>query len=358
MENKELLIEDSDYTVVWGSDFDGRLQITLEDRVFDRNKIYTIDYFASPKAKDIDVLSRFNSKRLPKPESYNDTDSDNKIVTQYFPFINYGIINSLDFELQEDINSYRYTAPTGQYATGLAEIHPNWVSNDGTFIPISGHVDVFAVTGVTGVADSNWGELISTYLSDPYRYYLKIDDLAGEIYELNRIIDDQQFSITEIPVLQTGFIGNEIDDSWVIGNILEYTGEGSVSTLTGYLQIPYSIHVVYKDGDEIFGFDNLDYTPIDVSVGGTKARNITNYVDLEQPAFTVSDSIDNEFEFIHDGKNIYFNRPAKSTEIQVDYKWMTKYVKVNCVLRANKIVNPTVTPQINEYRLLLNTTIL
>lgn len=351
-ENSDLLIDAIDYDLVWDATLDGRLQITIKDSVFDKNKIYTIDYFASQKAKDIDVLTKFNSKRLPKPESHADTDSDNRLITEFFPFVNYGIINSDNFIVQGDFNSFRYSAPTGEYFTGLAEVHPNWVADDGTFLPISGLLDVTATSG------ADWSQLNANFLIDPFNYFLKLDSIPGEIHQLDQLVSSSIFSLKNVPVLQTGLIGNIIDQDWVYGNIADYTGAGFSSPLTGFLQIPYTVSVVYRDGDEIFGFDNLDYTPLNITIGGNKAKNITNYTDLEQPAFTVADSLDTEYEFIHDGKNIFFNQPIKGTETQIDYKWMTKYIKVNCTLRANKIVNPTVTPQVNEYRLLLHTTIL
>lgn len=361
-ENNKLLTQSVHYTVVWSTDFQGRLQIAIHEDEFDQNKVYTIDYFAAQAAKQIDVLTRYDSKKLPLPDSFEKTDKDDKVRTKYAPYVNYGIVNSDDFMLQADVNSYRYSPPTGAYTTGLVEIYPNWTDDSFSYLPISGHITVSA-TGATGsngdatvVAD--FGELNSTYLSDPYRYYLKINDLPGEIHELISIVDENRIEIKNTPVFPTGFIGNELDTSWVVGNILDYTGAGDTQLLTGYLRVPYSIHVVYKDGDSIYGFDNLNYDPVSVSVGGDRAKNITNYTDLEQPAFTVTDALDHEYEFIHDGKNIYFNQSISNTEIQVDYKWMTKYVKVNCTLRANKVVNPTVTPQVNEYKLLLNTTIL
>jgi hypothetical protein len=131
-----------------------------------------------------------------------------------------------------------------------------------------------------------------------------------------------------------------------------------VQPLTGILTVPYSLEVVYKAGDQIFGFDNILYKPLTVLIGGTEAKNVTDYINLEQPAFTISDAEDGQHEYIHDGKTLYFNQAINNTEVTVDYRWMTQYVKVDGILRANKAVSPTVTPQVNEYRLFLNTTIL
>lgn len=354
----QLLVANVGYTLVWNDEFEGRLQITIDDAEFDRNKIYTIDYFAAARSKAIDVLSRFNSKRLPKPESFEGTDSDNRIQTSFFPFINYGIINSDSFSLDDNTKTYRYTEPTGAYTTGVVEIHPIWVDHSGQYLRISGD-NIIWTGNRPGFGSANWGELSEVYFTDPNAYFLSIPSVPSTIYEVLNRIDVARMTIDRIPVLSTGLLGNEIDTTFLVGNLLLDNDEvGYSGALTGILRIPYSLDVVFKDGDDVFGFDNLYYDPIDVKVGGQKATNITNYVDLEQPAFTIGEGSDNEIEFIHDGRSLYFNQTLPDVEIQVDYKWMTKYVRINCTLRSNKIINPTTTPQVNEFRLLMNTTII
>lgn len=354
----KLLVANVDYDLVWDDRFEGRLQITISDGQFDRNKIYTIDYFAAPRSSSLDILTRFNSKRLPKPESYEGTDTDNRVQTKFFPFINYSIINSNNFALDDNTKTYRYTAPTGSYTTGVVEIHPIWVDHSGQYIAISG--DDLAITGaIAGYGIADWSVLVPSFLNDPHAYFLSIPAVPSTIYEILTQIDDKTLTLDQVPVYSTGLLGNEIDTAFFFGNLLQDHDEvGYSGVLTGFLRIPYSLDVVFRDGDDVFGFDNIYYDPIDVKVGGQKATNITNYVDVEQPAFTIGEGNDNEIEFIHDGRSLYFNQSIPSSEIQVDYKWMTQYVKINCTLRSNKIINPTTTPQVNEYRLLMNTTII
>lgn len=354
----QLLVANVDYDLVWDDQFEGRLQITITESQFDRNKIYTIDYFAAPRSKSIDILSRFNSKRLPKPESYEGTDTDNRIQTKFFPFINYAIINSNEFAIDDNTKTYRYTAPTGSYTTGVIEIHPIWVDHSGQYIRLSGNA--FGLTGhLTGFGQSNWDNLVPSFLADPHAYFLSIPAVPSTIFEVLNVINESELTLDQVPVYSTGLLGNEIDTKFFFGNLLDdHDTVGFSGAMTGFLRIPYSLDVVFRDGDDIYGFDNLYYDPIDVKVGGQKATNITNYVDVEQPAFTIGEGNDNEIEFIHDGRSLYFNQSIPSTEIQVDYKWMTQYVRINCTLRSNKVINPTTTPQVNEYRLLMNTTII
>jgi len=353
-ENDEILVANTDYTLEWKSEeFAGRLKITIDKNRFNRNKIYTIDYFADPSSKSIDVSATFEDKSLVAPDVFESTGPNNDIKLSVYPFINYGIVNHDDFSFNSKLNAYEYTAPTGAYTEGLAEITPNWIVSGGTFLTgLTGSLTVFGRTGIGSL--TAWDTLDASFFTAPHNYYLKITNLPGAIYEISSFDGTGQLTLENVPELFTGVVGNEIDlTGEFVGNIL--TGG---TPPTGYITVPYSIEVIYQDGDQIFGFDNTLYKPINITVGGVEAKNTTEYQSLEQPAFNVAETQDGEYEFIHDGKTIYFNQPIAEAEIQADYRWLTKYAKVNCILRTNKIVSPTVSPIINEYRLLLNTSIL
>lgn len=365
--NTELLIENIDYTIEWNGVLNnGKLKVLILEDAYDPASIYTINYMAASSAAEIDVLSHYKPKRVSSPDSFEGNDSDNKVELSFYPYINYGIINSDDFNTIDPISDFAYSEPTGAYGSGLGrlEIHPNWENSSG-IIPdqyISGSNLLQLVTGsVTGgdYGSGNFDFLNTAYLTDPYKYYLKLGTY-NKVYEVESFHNATGITLKNVPLFKTGVLGEEIPLEYLSGNVLDPNASWPifVGDQTGFLNMPYTLHVVYTDGDEIFGFDNLVYRPIDLSVGGTKAKNITDYVNLEQPAFTVSESQDEEYEFIHDGKNIYFNQSIASSEILVDYKKIIDYIKVNCILRSSKIINPTVTPQVNEYRLLLNTSIL
>ena len=352
-ENSKLLVAGQDYNLTWDSNYDGKLQIAINGDTFDNRKLYTIDYYVKDDAIEIDVLSKFNDRGLAAPESFESTGPDNEISLKYSPFIRYDIVNSDDFSFKSDENSYVYTSPASVYSTGYAVIQPNWSTISGTII--GGITGTSIVSGLSGTGSSvDWTSLDSTYLTDPYRWYLKITDLPGAVYEVSSFNSSSGLNLIDIPQLYTGIIGKEIGTGYFSGNV---TGDPN-QPLTGVLTVPYSLEVVYKAGDQIFGFDNILYKPLTVLIGGTEAKNVTDYINLEQPAFTISDAEDGQYEYIHDGKTLYFNQAIKNTEVTVDYRWMTQYAKVHGTLRANKAVSPTVTPQVNEYRLFLNTTIL
>jgi hypothetical protein len=249
-----------------------------------------------------------------------------------------------------------------------------------------------------------WSSLDANFLESPYAYYIQIKDIGGAAY---RIIDydaditgqlgatergnepgwegttgrDATFysgtlTLDETPVFPTGYVGTLFSTTGLNGTpstgisgstgpeafyTANLTGTDPGPLFDGYLSVPYSIVVAAlpKEGGEIWGINNnFTYEPIKVTVGGTEAKNISEYHNVQQNAFSLAGNTDGKYEFIHDKKTLYFNQAISSSEIKVDYKWMVKYVKVRGTLRANKLVNPTITPQINELRLFMNTSVL
>lgn len=349
--NGDLLTSGPEYTVIWTSEFDGKLQITINSDIYNKKNVYTVSYYAASEAADIDILAKFTPKKLLTPESFSKAGSDNDLELKYYPYVSYGIINSDDFLLDTTVNSYKYIAPASAYSTGSIVVYPTWINLDGSTITgISGSQQISG--SFTG--EINYTGLDSTYLTDPYRWYLKLSDIPGAIYEVESFDGMSGFTLSEVPTMYTGLIGNEISTGNFVGNV---TGQ-ITGAISGYVTIPYSLEVVYKEGDEIFGFDNVLYEPLSILVGGVKSKNITDYESLEQPAFSISNNEDGEYQYIHNGKSIYFNQPITQSETLVNYSWLTKYIKTKCVLRSNKLASPSITPQINEYRMLLSTTVL
>jgi len=348
-ENDSILIANVDYSIVWNSDYNGRLQIQINKDRYDLGKIYTVDYYAHPSSKSIDAISLFTDKSLAIPDSFNGTKSNNSVKLLNFPYINYNIINADVFEYNNELNSYQYNTPAPSFTSGFLRLYPEWTNSNGeTITGITGYN--LTGSGISPGIDYVAGLSIE-YSVEPYSYYVTLSGLPGLSYKLDGYTQDLLL-LSETPRLYTGLIGNEIPTSYFSGN---FTG----TPPSGFITIPYSIDVAYIDGDQIFAGSNLLYSPLDVTVGGKQAKNITSYQNLEQPAFNVANTKDGEYEYVQDGNILYFNQPVdESKEIKANYRWMTQYVKVNCTLRANKAISPTITPTVNEYRLLLNTTIL
>jgi hypothetical protein len=263
---------------------------------------------------------------------------------------------------------------------------------------------VHAMPDFSGMLDTQYSY---NPASHPYSYYIQFKDIGGAVFRIidfnpsvtGRLgLDSGDVSVTglngdpgpgyggdytpysgritleQTPVMSTGLLGDSFSYAGFTGTtgLSGYgTSSGNLTkdvvyfndgdNFDGYLTIPYKIFLAIepKKGGGIFGINgNFVYDPIDITIGGTKAKNITEYHKLQQNAFNLAGNIDGEYEFIHDRRTIYFNQPISASEIQVNYQWMTKYVKIKGFLRANKIVSPTVTPQVNELRLLMHTSVL
>ena len=150
--------------------------------------------------------------------------------------------------------------------------------------------------------------------------------------------------------------------SFTQAQILEMPTEAlsgfNTGTFVGYLTTEYSIGVGLDIDRQIFVFDNSIYEPLTVTIGGQPAKNITDYVELQHPAFSIANTADREYEFIHAGRRLYFNQQVNDIEIRVSYQWLTEHIKILGTLRCNKPINPDVTPKVNEIRVLMNTSIL
>jgi hypothetical protein len=106
-------------------------------------------------------------------------------------------------------------------------------------------------------------------------------------------------------------------------------------------------------GNHIFAFGESIYEPITVSVGGKLAKNITNYVTLEHPAFTLATTQDNKYQYIHAGRRLYFNQPI-DTEIKVDYEWLSQWLTIHGALRCNTQINPVYVSKVNSLIVKMN----
>lgn len=95
------------------------------------------------------------------------------------------------------------------------------------------------------------------------------------------------------------------------------------------------------------------YSPLTVTVNGIRARNITNYRTREHPGFTSDPKIPTGVEYIHVGKRLYMSRPLKDATIEVQYRWIAQYLKLNIYLRAHGFVSNPYTPIISNAKILV-----
>src|SRR5574343_631307 len=176
---------------------------------------------------------------------------------------------------------------------------------------------------------------------------------SRNLYEVSGFISSTGMRMISPPEVTVGQL-----QSW---NSID-TGKVFIGTLTGnasgWLVADYTLGIGVKTDDELFALSQNIYTPIVVTVGGKKARNITNYSTFDHPAFSLTSTKDSNYEYIHAGKVIYMNQPITNKEIRVDYKWLTDYVAVKAVLKNNQKINTDQSPVVNSILLLINNMII
>ena len=106
-----------------------------------------------------------------------------------------------------------------------------------------------------------------------------------------------------------------------------------------------------------YGIDLGDYYDVlSVTVNGYSAENRTDYYEDIRPALTVYDEVGYPFyEYIHAGKNLYFNSELEGKEIKVNYYYLNDFIQLRALLRNNVRGNVSVTPIIEDFTLKLRT---
>lgn len=107
----------------------------------------------------------------------------------------------------------------------------------------------------------------------------------------------------------------------------------------------------------IEGVDSGEYYDVlSVTVDGYTAENRTDYYENIRPALTQYDLVTYPYyDYIHAGKNLYFNSELKNKEIKVRYKYLNDFVQLRILLRNNNRGNVSVTPIVEDYTLKLRT---
>ena len=100
---------------------------------------------------------------------------------------------------------------------------------------------------------------------------------------------------------------------------------------------------------------NDTYEPIVVRVNNIKARNITDYLSGDQPAFTSAVDGDNVHEYFQVGSDFYFNEQIESKQITIQYNWMVQYVQLLATLRCFKQAGVDITPRVNDFHIRMET---
>lgn len=332
-----------------------RIRVELSNSWFDENSIYTIDYEVSPDSYNIDVLDSLETRDLVTPEIYTELGPDKDLVLERYPFVDYNVINRTGiFNKYEDRAVWYYEAPTGNFTSGHIKVWPT-ITNSVGEVYITGSITGYTVTGVWG-AQSGIGpqnlqsEINATYLESPFGYYAKIQDFTIP-FEVSGAFTSTGIYFKDIPTLSLEALKQM--PSGATRN-MTITGDSP----SGYLEAEFVLGVGVEINKNVYAFDNTEYAPVRILIGGKEAKNITDYETLEHPAFSVANTNDVEYQYIHAGRRVYFNQELGGQEISINYSWLTQYISINGILRCNKPIKLDTTPKVGEIRVLMNTTIL
>lgn len=357
--NGDLITPDK-YTVERQVESLPRLKIKLlDDSLFDVNSIYTVDYAVDPSSYSIDILNQFTSKPIDFPEIFTEQESNDDIELTKYPYVDYTVVNLPNyFQKNEDESVWNFVVPQQNVEEGQLRIEPR-ITNSVGEITQSGSVTGTVITGEWGARSGESYTILSgnsaldlSYFGSiqgvEFGYFLKVQD--SSVYaELEKFEGEDTFLLKEPISVTESQIQNW--ESFATGLVLS----GSLtSPVTGTLTVDYAIGVGIKSDGYSYALNNLTYEPIVIDVAGTKAKNITNYETLVHPAFSVGTANNSEVQYIHAGNKIYFNQNLEGREIRVNYNWLTEYITVEGILRFNGMVNPDLSPKVNEIRVFIN----
>ena len=291
----------SDYTfeILSGK---GKLNIVKN---YDANSIYTITYNVASSATKIDALAVFDSKEFADGEVFTETNSNNAIKLSYYPYSEYEIIN----------NTSSWTKLDGESAKWIFEpTKPNYraatVSVSNGSVTVSGNVTEFVdnIDASAGITN-----------------YLRIKNDTN-VYEIESVLSNT-------------------------GLTLASAYNGTTNTAAEY-QISQSYYV---DG-QYYRFEDITYEPTRIFVNDIKAFNLTDFENLENPAFVDDNPVGLEYQYIQAGPFIYFSKPIQQSNIKVFYRWLTQYVKLNITLRCNVNVATDITPKVDNVKIKIKNT--
>lgn len=179
-------------------------------------------------------------------------------------------------------------------------------------------------------------------------------------------------------IIPSGVVVSFMDDTMQYADET-YTGSSSRQSKITVAHFPYINYTIINDTSDAgksspnFSYEsgrwlNVGATTIEeiepgeyydilsITVDGYLAENVTDYYENIRPAMVQYDLATYPYyNYIHTGKNIYFNSDLTSKEIKVQYKYLNDYVQFKALLRNNNRGNVSVTPILHDYTLKLRT---
>lgn len=301
----------TNYTATYVNvDGDSYIEVEFNRSLFDPRATYTVSYYAHTDAAIVNINDRFNSIKVVEPEEYTTTDRDNKVTLNYYPYIEYQIINDETLWRRSD-QKWEFIPAENNYSIGTISLTTGDLKTiNGTETEWTGSSVLNMVTG---------------------------SDLGISGASIKIVGDVNSYTIASVTNSSTLVLDEDIN--------LNFLPSGTPPT-----GLSYTIGKTKVIDGITYGLGNTSYEPLSIFVNDVKAINRTNYETLEHQAFVPQSQNTNLYEFIQVGKNIYFNTTINA-KIEVDYRYLTEYLKLNALLRSHKVVNPSETPTIENYTL-------
>lgn len=236
---------------------DNAAEISISSLDFNPNQVYTITYYPDTRSGypvSAVRLSEINSRALEEPVVFSATGADNTLVLPSFPYIEYQVINGLEFFDRPD--------------------------------PFDG-VWIYSAKRDTAMAsDENGNSLVATATQISQGRYSR------------KLIDG-----------------------------IHYGGLGA-STV-------------------------LQYEPIRVTVDGSKAYNVTDYITGEHPLMPQTTQTNKKYQFIHTRNKVILNTAISDARIEVMYNTKADHIQLVAELFSNTGGSLAFTPILKNTSLLI-----
>ena len=366
------LEEGIDYTLSWN----GRIELTGYEMQLNRVSVLLVSYnvgtytcsdSSDPAAiktaealyGDLDIDSLLPATHLIKPLVFNGTNDRGKLELSYYPHISKKVVESegdddSPWDRPDKLDGIWYPRRTAGvqhvagkwYGTAVGYVRDVWLITPGNAFdnflygqpcikiemqafggagpPFVSPVDLGFPDGVTARKQPlPFPPPVPTYtFSEPYEVIV-----GTAVMTCYTVCVDVANDFLLLPISGMG-----LHDSSVYDAALDFHPYKKV-TLNG---LPY-------------------YEPILVHVEGNKAKNITDYYSGQNPGFARTAQSELEYQYVHVGRKLYFNRPLKDTEIRVLFAYKAAYVQLIATLRNTPLGGSRVTPVLHNFKLAMQT---
>jgi hypothetical protein len=358
-----------DYTMTW----DGRVSLLGFEMQINRTSVLLVSYdvgtytcadSSDPAAirtavalhGDLDVDGLLPTTQLVKPLVFKGTNDRGKLELPYYPRVAKEVVESdgdddSPWDRPDKLEGIWYSRRTA----GTQHVDGKWYGSAVGYVEGAQKVTVAGEFGnflygqvcmCIAVSATEGGPLTSpTNLGFPDGVNLKPaispppNYTLSEPYEVSvgTAVMACYTAITDAPgvsndLLLLPVVGMGLHDSSIYDDVLDFYANPKV-TFNG---LPH-------------------YEPILVHVEGNRAKNITNYYSGQNPGFARTAQSELEYQYIHVGRKLYFNRPLKNTEIRVLFSYKAAYVQLIATLRNTPMGMSRVTPILRSFKLAMQT---